>query len=89
MEVEVTNIMEGIVRERLEALLAEVDCCKCEKCMGDMMAMSLNMLKPKYVNSLKGELFSRLDSGTWQNTVDIDIAVTKAIKTVSEHPHRS
>ncbi len=85
----VINVMEDIVRERLDIFLSGMDCCQCEICKGDMMAMALNMLKPKYVNSHKGELFSRIDSSKYQNTVDIDIAVTKAIATVSSSPHRS
>ena len=85
----VINVMEDIVRERLEVFLAGMDCCQCEICKGDMMAMALNMLKPKYVNSHKGELFSRIDSSKYQNTVDIDIAVTKAIAAVSSSPHRA
>ncbi len=47
----VVNVMESVVRGRLEFLLQEVDCCKCDKCMDDMMALALNALKPKYVNS--------------------------------------
>lgn len=85
----VINVMEEIVRERLDIFLAGSDCCQCERCKGDMMAMALNMLKPKYVNSHKGELFSRIDTSKYQNTVDIDIAVTKAISAVSSSPHRT
>lgn len=84
----VVNVMEMVVQERLELLLEENDCCKCEKCIDDMMAMALNTLKPKYVNSHKGELFSRIDVTKYQNTIDIDVAVTKAINAVSSSPHR-
>lgn len=85
----VVNVMEEIVKERLDIFLAGADCCQCEMCKGDMLAMALNMLEPKYVNSRKGELFSRLNTTKYQNTVDIDIAVTKAIATVSSSPHRT
>lgn len=84
----VVNVMESIVRARLDVLLSDSDCCKCDKCVDDMMALALNALKPKYVNSHKGELFSRLDTTKYQNTIDIDVAVTKAINTVSSRPHR-
>lgn len=87
-EVNVVNVMEEIVRERLELFLASSDCCKCETCKGDMLAMALNSLKPKYVNSRKGELFTKIDATKFQNTVDIDVVVTKAISTVSSSPHR-
>lgn len=84
----VVNVMESVVRTRLEFLLQDTDCCKCDKCIDDMMALALNALKPKYVNSHKGELFSRLDTTKYQNTIDIDVAITKAINTVSSRPHR-
>ncbi|MGN0674602.1 MAG: late competence development ComFB family protein [Oscillospiraceae bacterium] len=84
----VVNVMESVVSERLDALLADTDCCKCERCKGDMLAMALNSLPPKYVNSHKGELFSRIDATKYQNTIDIDVAVAKAISVVSSSPHR-
>ena len=82
----VVNIMEQIVSERLDTLLNDLDCCKCSDCKLDMLAFAFNMVKPKYVNSTKGELFGRIDSTKLQNSVDIDIAVAKAIATVSASP---
>lgn len=87
-EFSVVNVMEEVVKDRLEVLLKEHDCCKCDTCKGDMLAMALNTLKPKYVNSKKGELFSKLNASKMQNTVDIDVAVAKAISVVSSSPHR-
>lgn len=87
-EINVVNVMEEVVRERLETLLKDSDCCQCDTCKGDMLAMALNSLKPKYVNSRKGELFSKIDVTKYQNTVSIDVAVAKAISAVSSSPHR-
>lgn len=87
-EFSVVNVMEEVVKDRLEILLKEHDCCQCDTCKGDMLAMALNTLKPKYVNSKKGELFSKLNASKMQNTVDIDVAVAKAISVVSSSPHR-
>ena len=86
---DVINVMEDIVRERLELQLKDMDCCKCDVCKGDMMAMALNALKPKYVNSKKGELFSKIDSTKYQNTIDIDVAVSRAVVVVSSSPSSS
>ena len=83
----VINIMKAIVEERLEQLFEEADCCKCGDCKMDMMAYALNMLPPKYVNSRKGELFGRIDSTKYQNSVDIEIAISKAIVTVGSAPN--
>ena len=80
------NIMEKIVAEKLEVMLAERECCKCDRCIEDMTALALNHLPAKYVSSHNGELFSKLDSTMRQNSVDINVAVTNAIDCVSARP---
>lgn len=80
------NVMEGIIDEKLEQMLKEEDCCKCERCLEDMKAMALNQLPAKYVSTRNGELFSKLNSLMRQNSIDINVAVSYAIKTVSERP---
>ncbi len=81
------NMTEIIVKERLEELLKEYDCCKCETCFMDMLALALNQIKPQYVNTKKGELLKRIDAVSKQNSVDIDIAIVKAIEIVRNSPH--
>lgn len=80
------NVMEQVVEEKLENLLKERDCCKCERCIEDMKAMALNRLPAKYVSTYNGELFSKLDSTIRQNSVDINVAITNAIDIVSARP---
>ena len=80
------NIMEGFVEERIEDMLRNEDCCKCERCIEDMKAISLNRLPAKYVSTHNGELFSKLDSMIRQNAVDINIAVAEAIYLVAKRP---
>ena len=73
------NMTEVIVRKRLSDMLENMDCCKCEQCYLDMLALALNQLPAMYVNSHQGELISRVNSGTIQKTIDMD----------SASPHRS
>lgn len=80
------NVMETYVRNKLEEMLEKAECCKCEACKGDMMAIALNGLPAKYVNTPTGELYSRIESLTSQNMVDIEISVAKAINVVSKRP---
>ncbi len=80
------NANEEIVKQRLPELLREYDCCKCEKCVGDMMAIALNNIKPAYVNTAEGMLFKRINSMLPQKTADIDIEILKAINLVSANP---
>lgn len=80
------NVMEEIVDEKLAQMLADEECCKCERCLEDMKAIALNKLPAKYVSTGNGELFTKLNSAARQNTVDINIAVSSAIECVSSHP---
>lgn len=80
------NVMESIVDEKIEQMLKEEDCCKCDRCLEDMKAMALNQLPAKYVSTHNGELFSKLDALMRQSSIDINVAVSYAIRVVSEHP---
>lgn len=84
----VVNVMEEMVKIKLKDRLDKTDCCKCEKCVDDMMAIALNRLPSKYVSTPRGELFSRVGSSLEkQNSLDIEFAVVSAIEFVSTHPH--
>lgn len=83
------NVMERIVKEKLEEMLNNEKCCKCERCVEDMTARALNKLPAKYVSTHNGELFSKLDSSIRQNSVDINIAVAEAIECIAKNPSHS
>lgn len=80
------NVNEEIIKVRMESILKGYDCCKCEKCVNDMMALALNSTKPAYVNTDEGVLFKRINSTLRQTTTDIDIAIVKAVEMVSSNP---
>lgn len=80
------NVMESIIDEKLAQMLKDENCCKCDRCLEDMKAMALNQLPAKYVSTHNGELFSKLTSLMRQNSIDINVAVSYAIKIVSEKP---
>jgi len=81
------NMMEMIVKEKLDEILVTSDCCKCEQCYLDMMAIALNYCIPKYVNTLKGELLVKINSTERQMIVDLEISILKSIEIVKQHPH--
>ncbi len=85
----VSNIMEEIVKHKLDETLSTMNCCKCDICRTDMLAIALNMCKPKYVNTHKGALMVKIDETKPQNIVDINMAVIKAIKIVSANPRHN
>ncbi len=80
------NVMESIVREKLDTMIKYSDCCKCARCYEDILALALNSLPPKYINSHKGELLVRIDETINQNSIDINIALTKAMDLVGKNP---
>jgi competence protein ComFB len=81
------NIMEKIVGDRLSHLLENFDCCKCDICKDDMLAIALNNVPTKYVTSHKGELFGRTETLNQHISTDLDITIIKAINRVARTPN--
>jgi competence protein ComFB len=79
--------MELAVDHVLPNLLKAFDkICTCEKCMLDMKAIALNKLKPHYVVTNKGELYSKVDEMNSQFETDVMKALIDAIDIVSKNP---
>ncbi len=84
---EMHNLLEEEVIRRVNNQLNETKiACDCEKCRMDIVAITLNNLKPKYVVSGKGRLFAKINDTTYQHNGDIAEEVAKAIKIVGENP---
>lgn len=85
---ELLNYSEIWVSELIDELLNErQDICKCELCRLDIQAMALNQLKPNYVVSEHGRVYTKTKMLGQQNRADIVAEVTKAIEQVSRRPH--
>ncbi len=68
----VHNYLENEVDILLNDLLKNYsDVCQCEHCLTDIKAIALNNLKPHYVVTQKGELFTKLTELELQFEVDI------------------
>ena len=79
MEVAVEIILSDILRE--ESLR-----CQCEKCLNDIKAIALNNLKPMYVVSDEGILYTKIQELSVQFRADIIRELTIAIKKVGDNP---
>ena len=77
------NAMESIVLEKLESALARFQCCKCDRCKKDIVAMALNKLPPKYMVLLEGQPTPDIDP---QTNAQVVTAVIQAILAVRAHP---
>ncbi|MBW7572210.1 late competence development ComFB family protein [Caproiciproducens faecalis] len=77
------NTMENVVLEKLESALARFQCCKCDRCKKDIVAMALNKLPPKYMVLQDGQLTPDVDP---QTNAQVVTAVIQAILAVRAHP---
>jgi len=80
------NYMEDAVAQNMGVLIQESGICKCDKCRLDVMALSLNALKPHYVVSEAGNMYAKLSEFDNQNKVDIISAITAAIEKIKTSP---
>lgn len=87
---EMHNLLEEEVIKAVNNQLKETPViCDCNKCRMDIVAITLNNLKPKYVVSDKGRLYGRINNMTYQYNADIVKEVTKAISIVGANPLHS
>ncbi len=83
----VHNLMEDLVKDLIESTLAEIpDACTCDQCKSDIAAIVLNEIKPKYVASVKGTLFSKTDRLSYKLNTEIIMRIVEAQMFVSKSP---
>ena len=83
----IRNTMEEFVQQNIDAVLRMYpDCCSCEKCKEDIMALALNHLPPKYVSTHKGDLFARIATMDPVDKAFIIQGIAKAIQIVHKMP---
>lgn len=84
---ELKNVIEDLVREKLDEYLEKRDdICKCKQCKLDILAIVLNNFPPKYIVTKKGEAYSRLNALSLQFNVDILTAIIQACEIVKRNP---
>lgn len=82
----IKNLMETVVETKLNELIKDIDCCKCEKCRMDITAYVLNRLPAKYVSTEKGALLAEVDMLDYQNEANVMINILKAIELIAKNP---
>lgn len=80
------NVMEDLVREKLDEIIDSLDCCKCEQCRTDILSYALNRLSPKYVSTDIGRAFAKLDTLSFQFEIDLMAALYEAAEKVKKNP---
>ncbi|MGJ7044588.1 late competence development ComFB family protein [Thermoanaerobacterium thermosulfurigenes] len=82
---ELKNYMEEAVKDVIDNVLKDLDVCKCDKCKLDIMSLTLNNLPPKYYDTEKGEIYTKVNELKRQFEVDIISQITKAAFYVNQH----
>jgi competence protein ComFB len=83
----IKNYMEDAVNRVLEAMLPNLgDICTCAQCISDVKALALNNLKPKYVVTHQGEVYSKVNQLHIQSETDIIREITAACEVVKKRP---
>jgi hypothetical protein len=77
------NVMESIVLEKLDSVLARFKCCKCDRCKKDIVALALNKLPPKYMVLMAGRPTPDIDP---QTNAQVLSAMIQAVLAVRAHP---
>lgn len=84
----IRNYMEEAVDHLLPVVLKDYNTiCKCEKCIEDIKAMTLNQLKPLYSVTEKGSMYLKLgEELEIQFKTDIMMQIGRSIEIVSKNP---
>jgi competence protein ComFB len=85
----IKNINEELVAEMMETILKDDDTiCRCQLCIEDIFALSLNKIKPLYVQStFKESTFTGYDLTKILDRDLVGKAIHEAITKVTRNPH--
>ena len=83
----IKNYMELLVDNILPKVLKNYEeVCKCEKCIMDIKARTLNQLKPLYFVTEQGNVYAKLNSFEAQFETNIITELVKSIEIISKNP---
>lgn len=80
------NIVEDMVRRKVDEMVRDMDMCGCERCRLNACAIALNHLPAHYVTTEKGALLGELEDVGISYQTNVTVEVTKALLVVREHP---
>jgi competence protein ComFB len=77
------NVMEYLVYQRVDEVMAKFNCCNCSKCRKDTIALALNKLPPRYTVK-SGDL--TVDYTRNKSTAEVLTALVQAVLVVRANP---
>lgn len=85
-EMMLVNIVEDMVKEKIDEMIGEFDMCECALCRLNASAIALNNLPSHYVTTQKGALLGKMDDWGIDYQTNVTVEVAKALRYVKEHP---
>jgi len=85
-ELILVNIVEEMVKQKVDAMIKDFDMCDCNKCRLNVCAIALNNLPSHYVTTEKGALLGKLEDVEINYQTNLTVEITKAFMIVKEHP---
>ncbi|GHU50839.1 hypothetical protein FACS1894127_6610 [Clostridia bacterium] len=82
----IINLTELLTKELMPSIMEKMGVCNCPTCAGNVMALALNTLPPRYVTTDVGKQYSQLEIFKSQSELDVVQAVTKACLRVKSMP---
>jgi len=80
------NVMEELVKEQIDKNIKSFGICQCAVCRGDLAALALNHLPPKYVSTEKGRLISETEKMSYDNILEIIKVIAECAEMVKKNP---
>lgn len=80
---ELVNLTETAVLEKYDSVTARFNCCRCDRCKKDIIALALNKLPPKYAVLNEGQLVPDVDQ---QLSAQVVTAMIQAVLKVRAKP---
>lgn len=83
------NVMETLVRERVDTYIEQFAACRCSRCKADIVALALTSLPSKYVVVSQNAATPLMNFYSQRYAGAITVEITKACTRVKEHPHHN
>lgn len=80
---ELVNLMENAVLDKYDTVMSRFNCCKCDRCKKDIIALALNKLPPKYAVLTEGQFVPDVDQ---QLSSQVLTAMIQAVLKVRANP---
>lgn len=83
------NVMEDLVRIEIDENIESLGICPCPLCRRDLMTLTLNNVPPKYVNTEKGAIMSKVGSMSSTERIKLLAEIAHYAEMVRDHPRHA